>query len=192
MKKNIFLSLIAITMAVSMLAGGTYSWFTASDDFGAYKFETAEDFKDNNANDGVDGEDNDTTSMHYEEEDTESEDSEPQPVYFQVSSLKASPDPVELGETLTVTFDLENTGDEEGARQVVLQWNDGYSELIEKSKEVTLKAGAVREGLDFSLQVPEDTIAEASRVTVSTGDHQESTGVELEPGECNEENSDQD
>jgi len=65
----------------------------------------------------------------------------PAPAAFSVSSLSVLPAEVEPGETVTITVLVANTGGEAGSYQVTLVIND----LVEATKEVTVRAGLSKE-----------------------------------------------
>jgi len=81
----------------------------------------------------------------------------PAPAAFSVSSLSVLPAEVEPGETVTIAVLVANTGGEAGSYQVNLVIND----LVEATKEVTVRAGLSKE-VTFSV-----TKEEAGSYTVS-------------------------
>ncbi|GAG99655.1 unnamed protein product, partial [marine sediment metagenome] len=81
----------------------------------------------------------------------------PAPAAFSVSSLSVLPAEVEPGETVTIAVLVANTGGEAGSYQVTLVIND----LVEATKEVTVRAGLSKE-VTFSV-----TREEADSYTVA-------------------------
>jgi len=81
----------------------------------------------------------------------------PAPAAFSVSSLSVLPAEVEPGETVTIAVSVANTGGEAGSYQVTLVIND----LVEATKEVTVRAGLSKE-VTFSV-----TKEEAGTYTVA-------------------------
>ena len=62
----------------------------------------------------------------------------PKPAAFSVSSLTISPNEVALGESVTISVEVANTGEEAGSYKITLKINGA----AEASKEVTVNAGA--------------------------------------------------
>jgi hypothetical protein len=63
------------------------------------------------------------------------------PAAFTISSLSISPVEVNVGETVTISLTVTNTGGESGVYQVTLKING----VVEDTKEVTIAAGASQE-----------------------------------------------
>jgi hypothetical protein len=77
----------------------------------------------------------------------------PEPAEFRVSNLHVSPDEVGPGETVTVTVEVQNVGEEQGTHQLELII-DG---LVEQSESVTLDGGAATT-ITFTLQKERDKV----------------------------------
>ncbi|MBA7713512.1 hypothetical protein ES703_122515 [subsurface metagenome] len=84
----------------------------------------------------------------------------PAPAAFSVTNLSVTPLEVEPGETVTIAVLVANTGGEAGSYQVTLVIND----LVEATKEVTVRAGLSKE-VTFSV-----TREEADTYTVTVVD----------------------
>lgn len=63
---------------------------------------------------------------------------QPKPASFTIGVLKVTPDEVEIGQSVTISAQVTNTGDASGTYQVVLKINNA----AEATKEVTLAGGA--------------------------------------------------
>ena len=83
----------------------------------------------------------------------------PTPAAFALSSLQVSPASVEEGNAVTVTVQVENTGEQSGSTDVELKIND----VIEQTKTVTLDGGT---SATVSFTVVKD---EAGTYTVAVG-----------------------
>jgi Domain of unknown function (DUF2341)/CARDB len=62
----------------------------------------------------------------------------PVPAQFELSNLVVNPSTVEVGETVTVSVDVSNTGEAEGSYAAMLKINGS----LEETKEITLAGGA--------------------------------------------------
>ena len=131
----------------------SFDWDTTSQSPGTYDFTALTQ--------------NDTVNREFEIADSGT-------AVFDVSNIQASPDPVTEGENVTVTADVENTGDGDGTQEIRLLINGSE----EDSDSPILNQGESKQvEFNYTTSSSDRPVIEAS---VATDDTSESTYVQVE------------